>query len=129
MAEIFLIFSLVPFIATSINESSVLLLTEICTFMTHYLLNNRELLDRVAAQEVSLQHSLVTLMDVGLYRMFSIALNLLSNQSTILCYFLFFNHYRRHFNGNENYLLVTDYDTHTTLSTFILRISYVLQFV
>lgn len=69
------IFSLVPFISTSVNNSSVLLLTEICTFLSHYLLNNRELLDRVAAQEVYLIRSLVSLLDVSLYGRFFVVLS------------------------------------------------------
>lgn len=59
--------SLVPFISNSVNNSSVLLLTEICTFLLHYLLNNREMLERVAAQEVYLIRSLVSLLDINLY--------------------------------------------------------------
>lgn len=57
------IFSVIPQVAESINKSSVLLLTEICTFIVHCMHQKRQLIDRVA-REYGIVSALISVLNV-----------------------------------------------------------------
>lgn len=60
------IFRVIPQVTDSINKSSVLLLTEICTFVVHCMHQRRALIDRIA-QECHIVSALISVLDIDLF--------------------------------------------------------------